>query len=225
MTLIDYPGKIATTVFTVGCNFRCPFCHNPELVIPSQEDIAAYQGKDEEFFRFLETRKGLLDGVCITGGEPTIHHDIVPFIRRIRNAGFLVKLDSNGTRPGILAEVLRDGLVDYVAMDIKNGIKRYGETVGVETNAALIRESIGLIMNGGADYEFRTTVVPGIHTEDDFDGIGTLIRGAKRYYLQSFRPGKILAGDDERFGRGVAPDLAVVAKKMERYVREVSIRE
>lgn len=225
MTLIDYPGKIATTVFTAGCNFRCPFCHNPELVTLSPEDVAAYKGKEEEFFAFLGNRKGLLDGVCITGGEPTVQPDIVPFMRKIKGMGFLVKLDSNGMRPEILEEVFHDGLTDYVAMDIKNRPERYAETVGTEMDIEKIRKSVRLIMESGVDYEFRTTVVPGIHTEKDFDGIAKLIRGAKRYYLQTFRSGKILASDDDGFGKGDLPDLSEIRKNMGKYVCEVGIRE
>ena len=142
MTLIDYPGKIATTVFTVGCNFRCPFCHNPELVELSPEVMKTYVGGEKAFFDFLEKRRGILDGVCITGGEPTVQKDIVPFIRKIKKMGFAVKLDSNGTRPEVLEEVFREGLVDYVAMDIKNGIARYSETTHVVVNEENIRKSI-----------------------------------------------------------------------------------
>lgn len=225
MTLIDYPGKIATTVFTAGCNFRCPFCHNPELVTLSAEDIDIYKGKDEEFFRFLEKRKGLLDGVCITGGEPTVQPDIIPFIRKIKDMGFLVKLDSNGMRPEILGQILHAGLIDYVAMDIKNRLDRYAETVGVDMDVEKIGESVRLIMDSGVDYEFRTTVVPGIHVKEDFDGIAALIKGAKRYYLQAFRNGKILAQDDAAFGKGERLDLAPIREEMGRHIGEVGIRE
>lgn len=225
MTLIDYPGKIAATVFTAGCNFRCPFCHNPELVVIDPGDVPVFREQEKRFFDFLEGRKGLLDGVCITGGEPTVQPDIVPFMRRLRDMGFLVKLDSNGTRPEILREVFREGLADYVAMDIKNGADRYAETVGTAVDMEKIRESIGLIMGSGVGYEFRTTVVPGIHTEDDAEGIAALISGAKRYYLQVFRDGKVLSSGDARFRTGAIPDVEKMKAAIAPHVGVIGIRE
>lgn len=225
MTLIDYPGKIASTVFTVGCNFRCPFCHNPELVELSSEAMKAFKDKDREFLDFLAKRKGILDGVCITGGEPTVQKDIVSFIRKIKKMGFSVKLDSNGTRPEILEEVFRDGLVDYVAMDIKNGIGRYSETTGVAVNAENIRKSIRLIMESGVPYEFRTTVVPGIHTEADFEDIAKLIKGAQAYYLQEFRDMTILDPRLKETAKGKTVDLEKAAERMRKAVKVVGIRK
>jgi len=225
MTLIDYPGKIATTVFTVGCNLRCPFCHNPELVEPTAEAVKTFKGGEKAFFDFLEKRKGILDGVCITGGEPTVQKDIVPFIRRIKEMGFVVKLDSNGTRPEILEEVFREGLVDYVAMDIKNGMDRYAETVRVTVDEEKIRNSIQLIMKSGVPYEFRTTVVPGIHTEEDFDGIAKLIRGARAYYLQEFRDMTILDPLLREQAKGKSVDLEKAAARMRKAVKTVGIRK
>ncbi|NTW29890.1 MAG: anaerobic ribonucleoside-triphosphate reductase activating protein [Candidatus Moranbacteria bacterium] len=225
MTLIDYPGKIATTVFTVGCNFRCPFCHNPELVELTPDVVASFKDGEKTFFDFLENRKGKLDGVCITGGEPTVQKDIVLFIRKIKKMGFLVKLDSNGTKPEILEEVLRDGLVDYVAMDIKNGIGRYSETTRVAVNEENIRKSIRLIMESGVSYEFRTTVVPGIHTEKDFDDIAKLIRGARAYYLQEFRDMTILDPALRSLAEGKMVDLEKAAERMRKAVKTVGIRK
>jgi len=225
MTLIDYPGKIATTVFTVGCNFRCPFCHNPELVELSPETLTLFRGRDREFFEFLEKRRGILDGVCITGGEPTIQRDIVPFMRRIKGMGFSVKLDSNGMRPEILEEVFREGLADYVAMDIKNGADRYAETVGNPVSMENIRKSIGLIMKSGIPYEFRTTVVPGIHTEGDFDGIAELIGGAEAYYLQEFRDVKVLDPKLSTLTKGKTVDLERIVERMRKAVKKVGIRK
>jgi len=157
LTLIDYPGKIATTVFTVGCSFRCPFCHNPELVLP--DHFPAPNKMEKEFFEFLKKRKGKIQGVCITGGEPTIQPDIIAFIKKVKKMGFLVKLDSNGTRPDILKKVIDGKLVDFIAMDIKNSLKKYSKTVGTKVDIERIKLSIELIMNSGIDYEFRTTVV------------------------------------------------------------------
>ena len=183
MTLLDFPGHVACTVFLGGCDFRCPFCHNFELV----DGTAPAVMEDREFFSFLEKRHGLLDGVAITGGEPCLHPDLPAFIRKIREMGFGVKLDTNGDHPTLLRELLREGLVDYVAMDIKNSPSRYAETVGLESlDLTPVRESVRILMEGAADYEFRTTVVDELHSEDDFRAIGEWIRGAKRYFLQPF---------------------------------------
>jgi len=190
LTLIDYPGKIATTVFTVGCSFCCPFCHNPELVLPLQ--FPAENDLEKKFFEFLKKRKGKLEGVCITGGEPTIQPDIIDFIKKIKKMGFLVKLDSNGSRPDILRKILAEKIVDFIAMDIKNSPQKYSITTGTKVDIERINLSVSLIMNSGVDYEFRTTVVPGIHEEDDFDEIVKWIKGARAYYLQEYRDIKIL---------------------------------
>ena len=183
MTLLDYPGRVACTVFLGGCDFRCPFCHNFELVSgPMSEALT-----EEEFFTFLEKRQGLLDGVAITGGEPCLRKDLPDFIARIRDAGFDMKLDTNGNHPQLLAQLLDRGLVDYVAMDIKNSPSKYAETIGLpEIDLAPIDESIKLLMQGGVDYEFRTTVVRELHDAADFEEIGKWIAGAKRYFLQPF---------------------------------------
>ncbi|MGF6990008.1 pyruvate formate lyase activating enzyme [Lachnospiraceae bacterium PF1-21] len=183
-TLLDYPGKVACTVFTSGCNFRCPFCHNASLV------IGTHQYKkipEDEFFAFLKKRQGILDGVCVTGGEPLVHQDIKEFIQKIRQLGFLVKLDTNGSFPKMLSQLLEEKLVDYVAMDIKNSPIKYAETIGVpDYNTAAIEKSIRIIMNSEVDYEFRTTVVQEFHTKADFVEIARLIKGAKAYYLQQY---------------------------------------
>lgn len=188
MTLIDFPGKIATTVFVQGCNFRCHFCHNPALIHGQNNSVIS----EEDFFLFLKKRKGLLDGVCITGGEPTIYSDLFDFIEKIRSFGFFVKLDSNGTDPSVLEEVINRKIVDYIAMDIKHCIHKYAEAIGTNVDANDIRKSIQLLLQERVDYEFRTTVVPGIHTYDDFEIIAQEIRGAKRYFLQKYRESKVL---------------------------------
>jgi len=183
MTLLDYPGKVACTVFLGGCDFRCPFCHNGELV----EDVIPAQMDDAALLAFLNKRQGLLEGVCITGGEPLLRSDLAGLLSAIKALGFAVKLDTNGTHPARLRELVEAGLVDYVAMDVKNSPERYAETVGLETlDLAPIRESVAYLLSGVVDYEFRTTVVKELHDADSFRGIGPWIRGAKRYYLQSF---------------------------------------
>ena len=183
MTLLDYPQHIACTVFFGGCDLRCPYCHNFELV----DGTAPAVMDDEEFFSFLKKRQGLIDGVAITGGEPLLNKTLPDFIRRIRELGFKVKLDTNGNHPAELKALLDEGLIDYVAMDIKNSLPKYGQTVGIEGfDTSGIEESIRIIMNSDIDYEFRTTVVKELHDESSFEAIGKMIRGAKAYYLQAF---------------------------------------
>ena len=183
LTLLDFPSKVACTVFLGGCDFRCPYCHNYELVDGS------YPPSMEEgtFFSFLKKRQGLLDGVCVTGGEPLLRQELPEFLRKIRELGYLVKLDTNGSHPQRLRQLLEEGLVDYVAMDIKNSPQHYGETIGrPDFDITPIRESVQLLMEGTADYEFRTTVVNELHDEDDFRAIAQWLRGARRCFLQPF---------------------------------------
>ena len=183
MTLLDYPGKVACTVFLGGCDLRCPFCHNSGLVagpMPAELD-------DGALLAFLDKRRGLLDGVCVTGGEPLLRPELLQLLSRIKELGYPVKLDTNGGRPERLRALLEAGLVDYVAMDIKNSPERYGETAGVPgLDLAPFRESVSLLLRGTVDYEFRTTVVREFHDADSFRAIGPWIAGARRYFLQSF---------------------------------------
>ena len=183
MTLLDFPGHVACTVFLGGCDFRCPFCHNFELACGTADPVM----DEEEFFCFLKKRKGLLDGVAVTGGEPCLHAGLPAFLQRIKDLGFLTKLDTNGYHPELLARILDSRLADYAAMDIKNSPEKYAQTAGASSvDLTKIEESIALLMNGGTDYEFRTTVVAELHAAEDFEKIGPMIRGAKRYFLQSF---------------------------------------
>lgn len=183
MTLLDFPGRVACTVFLGGCDFRCPFCHNFELTDGSAPPVM----EESELLDFLESRKGLIEGVAITGGEPCLHKDLPAFIRAIRAAGYPVKLDTNGNHPQLLKEILDAGLVEYVAMDVKNSPDKYALTCGLEQmELAPIRQSIELLMQSSIEYEFRTTVVEELHDEADIAAIGEMIRGAKRYFLQRF---------------------------------------
>jgi pyruvate formate lyase activating enzyme len=227
LTLIDYPGKVATTVFTVGCNFRCPFCHNPELVFP---DFGGATGSfsENDFFNFLKKRQGKLEGVCITGGEPTIQKDLLAFMAKIKKMNYLVKLDTNGSRPDVLKQALDKNLVDFVAMDIKNCLDKYSRTNGVETDLDRIKLSVELIKNSRKKYEFRTTVVPSLHTEEDFDKIGIWLKGAENYALQEFRnEGKVL---DEKFGDKIknktSLNLEEIRKNLEKkkYFKKIIIK-
>ena len=182
VTLLDFPGKVACTVFLTGCNLRCPYCHNPDLVLT--KDNGKYIS-EKEFFEFLLSRKGKLDGVCITGGEPTLYPNLTNLIRRIREMGFLVKLDSNGTVPEILKLFLREKLLDYVAIDIKNTPARYAETCGADV-IEQVKKSAALLKNSNIDYEFRTTVCHPFHSPKCMEEIGRWLRNAKRYYIQPF---------------------------------------
>ena len=172
MTLLDYPGKIACTVFLPGCNLRCPFCHNASLVLP--ERISASMTQDE-LLQFLKKRQRRLDGVCVTGGEPTLHKDLPELLSAIRELGFSVKLDTNGTRPDVLNALLQAGLVDYVAMDIKNSPNQYTRTCGGIDVLPQVTESIHILMDSGMDYEFRTTVLHPYHTPEDLTAIGRMV--------------------------------------------------
>ncbi len=185
LTLLDFPEHTACTVFLGGCNFRCPFCHNRSLVVNPDFSSAL---SEEEFFSFLQKRQGLLDGVCITGGEPLLQSDLPDFIRRIKDLGYRVKLDTNGSMPDRLRLLLENHMVDYVAMDIKNSQKRYAETVGIESfDIEPAKESVTLLLSDIIPYEFRTTLVREFHTPQDIAEIGEWIQGAKRYFLQSFK--------------------------------------
>jgi pyruvate formate lyase activating enzyme len=222
LTLIDYPGKLATTVFTVGCSFRCPFCHNPELV---NLRLAHDEKSEKEFFDFLKTRKGKLEGVCITGGEPTIQPDLIEFISKIRKMGFLVKLDSNGTRPDVLKKLFDGKLLDFVAMDIKNSLPKYDLTTGVRGDRKRIELSVELIRKSGVPYEFRTTVVPGIHAYEDFQKIAKWLKGSETYYLQKYREKIILDKNLKKKTKGKKIDLKKIQKSIEKSFGKVGIRE
>lgn len=182
MTVLDFPGKVACTIFAHGCNFKCPFCHNARLVI---EEADLFD--EEEILSYINKRKGILDGVVISGGEPMLQSDLFDFMKRVKDRGLLIKLDTNGYFPAKLKEAIDLGLVDYVAMDIKNCREKYALTANVkDLDVSKIDESIKLLMSSGVDYEFRTTVTRELHTPQDFERIGEWIKGAKRYYIQNF---------------------------------------
>lgn len=182
-TLLDFPERVACTIFTGGCNFRCPFCHNASLVIsPDMSDVIS----EEEIFSFLKKRKNILDGVCITGGEPMLQKDIEEFILKVKDLGYAVKLDTNGSFPEKLEALLNKGLLDYVAMDIKNSKEKYSIICGTDVDTKKISDSISLLISGNTPYEFRTTVVREYHAPQDIVDITQWIVGAKKYFLQSF---------------------------------------
>lgn len=219
MTLLDFPGHVACTVFLGGCDWRCPYCHNYELATGQVPPVM----EEEELFAFLAKRKGLLDGVAITGGEPCLRRDLPDFIAKIRELGFPVKLDTNGTHPAVLKEILDQHLVEYVAMDIKNSPAKYAMTAGVETlDLVPVRESVELLKASGIDYEFRTTVVDELHKAEDFEEIGMWIKGAKHYFLQCFTDRDTVPFEGlSAPSKGKLEACAAIAAK---YVPDVQIR-
>lgn len=224
-TLVDYPGKVAATIFTRGCSFRCGFCHNPELVIPEQFNPLI---SEEEILTFLNNRIGKLEAVCITGGEPMIQPDIAEFICKIKEMGFLVKLDTNGSRPTGLELLILSGNIDYIAMDIKSSLEKYAITSDYRSredrNLILdIKKSISLIMDSNIDYEFRTTVCHPLHEVEDFEEIGKLIKGAKRYYIQNFVESKQI-DDKIKYEPFEDEELERANEVMGKYVKESEIR-
>lgn len=219
-SLIDYPGKICAIVFTQGCNFRCPYCHNPELVEPElfQNPIEA-----EEILFFLKTRIKKLDAVEITGGEPTLQKDLMKFITAIKNMGFLVKLDTNGSNPKIIKKLLNENLIDYIAMDIKAPLKKYTAVTGIKVNINKIKESIYLIKNSEINYEFRTTIVKPLLTKEDLIEISKLIKGADLYVLQKFISSKTLDPDFLTKETYSDKELYIIKRRIEKQVKKCLI--
>jgi pyruvate formate lyase activating enzyme len=209
VSLIDYPGRVAAVVFTMGCPLRCGYCHNPQIVVP---ELFGEAIPEEKLMGFLERRKGKLDGVVVTGGEPMMHRDIERFLKAIKAMGYSVKLDTCGAFPGALEAVIEEGLVDYLAMDLKAPLDRYAEVAGVPVDQKAIKRSIEIIRSSGLDYEFRTTVVRGQLSEDDIVCMAESIEGSKKYVLQRFRNSETIdrtfrqreTYSDEEFGRMVA---------------------
>lgn len=182
-TLLDYPGIVASTIFTGACNYRCPFCQNADLVLdPASQPIIS----EDEIFAHFRKRKGIVEGVCITGGEPTLQKDLYEFVKKCKDEGLKVKLDSNGTNPEILKKLVGDGLLDYVAMDIKSSPEGYAKASGVNADISLIKESVDFLINGNLPFEFRTTVVRELHDAQTMKDIAQFIDGAKNYFLQGF---------------------------------------
>jgi len=221
-SLIDYPGKVCAVVFTYGCSLRCPYCHNPELVIEKfNRDIRVTQ---KYFFDFLKKRVGKLDGVVITGGEPLIYDDLDVFISKIKKLGFLVKLDTNGMHPDKLQEIIDKGIVDYIAMDVKYPKSSYIELTGGKSAYKKISKSIQIIMNSGIDYEFRTTYVKGIHSLDSVEQIASLIKDSKIYYIQNFREGKSIDPTLSSINSFSPTELKKIKQIAKKYIKNVVIR-
>ncbi|MEI7690745.1 MAG: anaerobic ribonucleoside-triphosphate reductase activating protein [bacterium] len=218
-SLIDYPGKIAAVIFTQGCNFHCGFCHNPDLINMTKGSLT-----EREVIDFLEKRIDTLDGVVITGGEPTVHKDIELLIKKIKEMGFLVKLDTNGSDPVKLMSLIEKELVDYIAMDIKGPLDKYS-IITAYMNKKVIQESIKIIMMSGIKFEFRTTVLPYYHELSDFNQIGELIKGAPLYTIQGFRPQITYNKKLQKEEIFTTKELEEIKQVMENYVDKVVIHE
>ncbi len=220
-TLIDYPGKVASLVYTIGCNFRCPFCHNPELV----DETVETRYPEEEILEFLKKRRAMVDALVITGGEPTMHgKDLLSFMRKVKTLGIFIKLDSNGTEPGVLRKAIAEKLVDYIAMDIKAPLAKYAKTVNHPVDTEAIKKSVKLLMTSSVPYEFRTTLVKSLTTPEDLEQIGKEIEGAEKYYLQKFISTKILNPQFRRKTTYDDEELEALRVKMSKYVKFCGIR-
>lgn len=219
LTLLDYPGKMAATIFIGGCNFRCPFCHNAGIVVEDdQEEISK-----DALFSFLQKRKHVLQGVCITGGEPLLYEETEPLIRGIKELGYKIKLDTNGSFPKRLKKLVRHGLVDYVAMDLKNSKEKYMETAGTENfELEAIEESVSFLLEGHVDFEFRTTIVKELHTMDDIKKMAQWIKGAGKYFLQPFVDSGELIEDG--FSAYEEEEMREFARVVKEFVPNVEIR-
>ena len=221
LTLVDYPGHLAAILFTGACNFRCPFCQNASLVLhPESEPVIS----ESEIFDYLSERKKMLDGVVVTGGEPTLQKDLIPFLHRLKDIGYLVKLDTNGYRPDVMRAAVEYGAVDYIAMDVKNSLDKYGMTVGIaDFDVSPIKESLSYLLEGNVQYELRTTVVHELHSDEDFEKISQMCGGAASYFLQTFSD----AGDI--IGKNLTPpspeDMGRYIRILRKTIGSVSLRD
>jgi|TARA_Y100000034_G_scaffold27744_1_gene33328 pyruvate formate lyase activating enzyme len=220
-SFVDWDGKICSVVFTPGCNFKCPFCFNGALVLdPDSVDNVPEQA----LFDLLEKHKDFLDGVCITGGEPTLSPDLADFCKKIKDKGFLVKLDTNGATPEILKSLIENKLLDFIAMDVKGPWENYSDFAGVPIDGEKIKESVRLIMDSGLDYEFRTTLVPSLHTPDVFEKLVSQIKGAKKYCVQKFRPGFCIDKSLNTDQKQTDEEMNVFAETARKYIDNVKVR-
>ncbi len=224
-TLLDYPGKTAAILFTAGCTFRCGFCHNPEFVLP---DLLATMKDsfipEEAVLNFLQTRQGLLDGVVISGGEPTVQPDLLSFIAKIKAMGFLVKLDTNGNRPEIVEQALADGLLNYIAMDVKTSLKHYPELAGSLVKPDAVKKSIDVIRTSGIPYEFRSTLIKEVHSKEILEDMRTLLSGSEQLFLQTFRPGHTLLPAFQDFHPFSIDEMQDLAAFFGKNIRHVAFR-
>ncbi|MDH3324775.1 MAG: anaerobic ribonucleoside-triphosphate reductase activating protein [Candidatus Peregrinibacteria bacterium] len=224
LTLLDYPEKVSCILFTAGCNFRCGFCHNPQFVDPEEvKGLAKNLIPEDKFFKFLDSRGKFLDGVVISGGEPTLQPDLIDFIRKIKDRDLLVKLDTNGTAPETLKTLLDEKLIDYVAMDVKTVMKDYSKLCETEVETDKIKQSIDLLQNSGIDYEFRTTVLKEFHNPEIIFKIAESIKGVPKYTIQNFRPQKVLNKAFEKFQGFTPPELEELKRSAEKVLKNVVV--
>lgn len=224
-TMLDYPDKLACIAFTPGCNMRCGFCHNPEFVLPEKiRELQADFIEEQTFFNFLEKRRGLLEGVVVSGGEPTIWRDLPEFLRRIKEKGFLTKLDTNGNHPAMLRALLDEKLLDYVAMDVKTSLAEYSKLVGGTVKSENIEESIRILKGSSISYELRTTLIKEVHTEAVLKEMEELVRGAERYYFQVFRPGHTLSPTFSTYHPFSSGEMEKLVQRFSMFATEVGLR-
>lgn len=220
-TLVDFPGKVACTLFVDKCNFRCPFCHNTTLVLEQEKN----QISEKEALDFLKKRANVLEGVCITGGEPSLHPELFEFIPKAKKLGYKIKIDSNGYKPEFFEKLLKEKQADYIAMDIKAPLEKYSQATGIEANTEKIKESISLLLNSKTDYEFRATVVPGLIELKDVETIGKMVKGTKAFYFQQFAGNiKLLNPEFEKIRPYPVSVLEEMKEKMKEYAEKVEIR-
>lgn len=224
LTLLDYPEKVACILFTAGCNFRCGFCHNPQFVLPQNiEKLTGNFIPEIKFFKFLNSRQNFLDAVVISGGEPTIQPDLMEFIKKIKKQNLLVKLDTNGTNPKVLKELIKEKMVDFIAMDIKASLPRYEKIAGIKTNTSAIQESKKILLNSKIQYEFRTTVIKGFHDAEEIEKIAQFSKGTPLYTLQNFRNEKVLNENFKKFNGFLENELEEFKKIAQKHIKNVRI--
>jgi pyruvate formate lyase activating enzyme len=223
VTLLDYPQKVAAIIFASGCNMRCPFCYNPKLVLPELIEKETLM-PEEEIFDFLNRRKNYLDGIVFTGGEPLLQVDALEFIKKVKDLGYLIKLDTNGLKPDVLAEALSLKLVDYLAMDIKGPLGNYDKYCGVMADPAKIRMSVDLVMKSGLPYEFRSTLAKGLHSQEDVVKMAEIIEGADKYYLQNFNFHEVLVGTEFVGQSFTSLEMSQMRDSVAPYVKYCAVR-
>jgi pyruvate formate lyase activating enzyme len=222
VSLIDYPGKMASIIFLPDCNFRCPFCQNPDLIERPGKVPTVSEGV---VLDYLKGKKVWIDGVVVTGGEPTLHKGVAEFLKKVKGIGLLVKLDTNGTNPEMLEELVKEKLLDYIAMDIKAPPDRYGEVSRVRVNIEDIRRSVGIIRESGLDYEFRTTVPKSVIKKKDIEKIGEWLKGSRAFYIQQFRPDITLDKSFKKEEQYTGEELEGLAEAVRPFFEKVGIRE
>lgn len=224
-TLLDYPDKTACIIFIPGCNFRCGYCHNPEFVLP--ENIIKIKDSfipEDTLFNLLVSRRGLLDGVVISGGEPTLAPDLIPFMKKIRRLGFLIKLDTNGNRPDVIEKALQERVVDYIAMDVKTSLDSYRDLVGPVVKPENIEKSISIIKNSNIHYEFRSTLLKEVHSDIILEKMAELIKGSRRWFLQKFRSENTLSPEFAQYHAFEDLELLEIAERYKEYAQHIIIR-